>query len=105
MDKLRKGDIVEVITGSEAGKQGKILNFTKNKTYVVVENVNKRKKHAKRTQNQNGGILDINLPVHISNVLYFCEHCKKKTKVKIDILKDGKKVRVCKKCDREITTK
>ena len=102
MEKFKKGDLVEVICGKETGKKGNILKVEKEKGFVFVENLNKGKKNAKKTQKQAGGIIDINLPINISNVMHFCEACKAKAKIKINISKDGVKIRECKKCGKLI---
>lgn len=101
MQKFRKDDLVEVIAGSEKGKQGKILAITKLTHKVVVENVKKAKKHVKRTQDKVGGIMDINLPLDVSNVQLVCKKCNAKAKVSVGLV-DSKKVRQCKKCKEVI---
>ena len=101
MQKFRKDDLVEVIAGSEKGKQGKILSITKLTHKVIVENVKKAKKHVRRTQDKVGGIMDINLPVDVSNVQLVCKKCNAKAKVSVGLV-DSKKVRQCKKCKEVI---
>ena len=101
MQKFRKDDLVEVIAGSEKGKQGKILSITKLTHKVIVENVKKAKKQVRRTQDKVGGIMDINLPVDVSNVQLVCKKCNAKAKVSVGLV-DSKKVRQCKKCKEVI---
>lgn len=106
MQRFKKGDLVQVIAGKETGKQSKITKIGRKKGDVVyLENLNKGKRHTKRSQTQNGGIVDIFLPIAISNVALVCEHCKSKVKIKVSILDNGKKVRECKKCNRSLDNK
>lgn len=101
--KIKKGDTVIVITGDDKGKQGKVLNVDYKTARVTVEGVNIVKKTLRRTQsNPQGGIIEIEAPIHISNVMIVCPNCNKQTRVKYKILENGKKVRVCKKCNNYI---
>lgn len=96
---LRKNDLVEVITGEESGRQGKILRITKDKKRVVVDRINFVKRHKKMTkQGKPGGIVDIPAPIAISNVALVCPKCGKTTKVRRERHEDRRK-RVCKLCD------
>ncbi|MCX8014780.1 MAG: 50S ribosomal protein L24 [candidate division WOR-3 bacterium] len=101
--KLKKGDLVEVITGDEKGKRGKILEIikdkTKNQIRAVVEGVNLAKKH-KRTHRADrpGGIIDLPNPIDISNLALVCPKCAKITKIKREII-EGKRTRICKLCN------
>ncbi|MFA5879391.1 MAG: 50S ribosomal protein L24 [Candidatus Margulisiibacteriota bacterium] len=102
MQKFKKDDLVEVISGSEKGKKGKILEILKVKGTVRVEGVKKGKKHVKRTQEKAGGIIELNLPIHGSNIQLVCKKCNAKAKIAYVLLKDNKKVRQCKKCKEVI---
>ena len=95
--KLRKDDEVEVISGKNRGKRGKILSVDRDNGRLVVEGVNMVKKAKRRkTKQERGGIVEFEAPIHISNVNIVCKKCGK-TKVAYKI--DGeKKVRVCRKC-------
>ena len=96
---VRKGDIVVVITGKDAGKKGKILEAQPKKNRVVVEGVNIVKRHMKPTRAEpQGGIIEKPAPIHVSNVMLFCSKCNRPVRVGKKILPDGKKERVCKKC-------
>lgn len=103
MQKLKVNDEVIVITGKDKGKKGKILKFLKSNNKVLVEGINMVKKHVKPNPsiNEPGGIKDIEKPIHISNVAIFNSVTKKKDKVVIKLLKDGKNVR-CYKSDGEV---
>lgn len=96
--KLKKGDTVKVISGKEKGKTGKIQAVLVDKGRVVVEKVNLIKKHQKPDGKGKGGIIEKEGPIHISNVMYLCSKCGVGVRVKYKMLEDGKKVRVCAKC-------
>jgi len=96
--KLKKGDTVKVISGKEKGKTGKIQTVLVDKGRVVVEKVNLIKKHQKPDGKGKGGIVEKEGPIHISNVMYLCSKCGVGVRVKYKMLEDGKKVRVCAKC-------
>ncbi|HHW44549.1 MAG TPA: 50S ribosomal protein L24 [Desulfotomaculum sp.] len=100
---VRKGDTVLVITGKDAGKRGKILSCLPEKGRVIVEGVNKVKRHTRPTQrNPRGGIMEMEAPIHASNVMLFCSKCNSPTRVAKKFLDDGRKVRVCRKCGEEL---
>ncbi len=91
--KLRKGDTVVVLTGKFKGKQGEVMVVLPKDDKVVVSGVNTAQRHSKpRRANQPGGIVDRDMPIHISNVALV--HKGKPTKVGYRVEKDGKKVRV-----------
>ncbi|MBF7083498.1 50S ribosomal protein L24 [Desulfallas sp. Bu1-1] len=96
---VRKGDTVLVIRGKSAGKKGKVLEVQPDKSRVIVEGVNKVKRHTRPTQkNPQGGIMEREAPIHSSNVMLYCTKCNKPTRVAKKFLEDGKKVRQCKHC-------
>ena len=101
--KIKKNDIVVVITGdykSRGGEltKGKVLKVDRKRGRVVVEGVNYVRKAIRPSQrNPKGGIIETEGSIHISNVMLFCPKCSKGVKVKFEV-KDGRKVRVCKKC-------
>lgn len=95
---VKKGDKVVVVTGSDAGKIGKILTSLPKQGRVIIEGVNMQTKHKKATnQMQQAGILHQEGTINASNVMLYCDKCKSgvRTEVKIE---NGKKVRACKKC-------
>lgn len=99
---VKKDDMVQVISGKDAGKKGKILSVDTTKGRVVVEGANKMKKHLKPTKtNPQGGILEKEAPIASSNVLLYCNKCKAPVRAGHKFLADGKKVRVCKKCGEQ----
>jgi len=96
---LKKNDLVIVIAGKEKGKSGRILKVFPRKNRALIEKVNFIKKHTRPSgQTRQGGIVEREAPIHVSNVMVICEKCNLPIRVGKKILDDGKKVRVCKKC-------
>ena len=97
MEKIRKGDEIVVITGKDKGKRGTVLRRVDDE-HVLVEGVNRAKKHVKPNpmKGQAGGIVDKDMPIHLSNVALFNPATKKADRVGIKALEDGRKVRVFK---------
>ena len=100
--KLKKGDEIIVLAGKDKGKTGKIVRVIPNKRKVVVLDVNKYKKHQKPGNNEPGGIIEKDMPLHISNVAFYDSFSKKGTRIGYSLNKDGKKVRINKKSGKEI---
>ncbi len=97
--KIKKDDIVVVIAGKDKGKRGRVLRVFRDKGKVLVEGVNKAKKHVRRISEElPGGIVEVEMPMDISNVMLYCEECKRGVRVGFRINPDGSKVRVCKIC-------
>ena len=100
---IKKGDKVKVLSGKDKGKEGVVLRALPQKERVVVEKVNMIKKAMRPTQqNPQGGITTIEAPIHVSNVMLVCPACKQATRVSKRVNDEGKKVRVCKKCGKDI---
>ncbi|MGA1844662.1 MAG: 50S ribosomal protein L24 [bacterium] len=98
-NKIRKDDTVYVITGKDKGKTGKVLRVLPKKGRVVVENINFIYKHMRPSQQlQQGGVIQREGPIEITNLMPVCNKCSKPTRVGFIVLEDGRKVRVCKKC-------
>jgi len=95
---IKKNDTVRVVAGREKGKTGKVLGVTKEKNRVLIEKVNLMKKHQKPDAKGKGGIVEKEAPLHVSNVMLVCSKCNTGVRVGHKVLEDGKKVRVCKKC-------
>ncbi len=99
---IKKNDLVTVITGKEKGKSGKVLKVLTKTSRVLVEKLNRVKRHQKPTQtNPQGGITEKELGIHISNVMLVCQKCNKPVKVSFKEI-SGKKTRVCRKCGETI---
>jgi large subunit ribosomal protein L24 len=102
---LRRNDQVEVTTGKDKGRVGKILKVA-SEDRVIVEKVNMIKRHTKPSMaNQQGGIIEKEAPIHISNVMLICPKCSKTARIGKKVLEDGSKVRVCKKCGESVDAK
>ncbi|MBD42170.1 MAG: 50S ribosomal protein L24 [Alphaproteobacteria bacterium MarineAlpha5_Bin12] len=100
--KLKKGDEVIVLAGKNKGKTGKIVNVIPKKNKIIVSGVNIAKKHMKPNNDQAGGIVDKEMPIQISNVAYYDKETKKGVKIGYSFLKDGSKVRINKKNNKEL---
>jgi large subunit ribosomal protein L24 len=97
MQKIRKGDDVIVTTGKDKGKRGTVLRCVDDR-HLLVEGVNRAKKHQKPNpmKGQTGGIVDINMPIDISNIALFNPQTQKADRVGFKTLEDGRKVRIFK---------
>lgn len=96
---VKKGDTVMVIKGKDAGKKGKVLKTLPDQKRVIVEGINRVRKHQRPTRAlPQGGILRIELPLDASNVLFLCNKCSRPTRLGHKILGSGEKVRFCKRC-------
>jgi large subunit ribosomal protein L24 len=96
---VKSGDIVVVIAGKDKGKKGKVLKAFPKENRVIVESINMLTKHKKAQGPKSpGGIIKFEGTINASNVMHFCEKDKAGVRVGYNILADGKKVRVCKKC-------
>lgn len=104
MQRIKKGDTVEVISGDERGARGTVHQLLPRGDCVIVSGINLVKKHQRptgqvRTQT---GIIEREAPLRLSGVALVCRHCNQSTRVGFQILPDGHKVRVCKKCGEVI---
>ena len=97
---VKKDDLVMIIAGKDKGKRGKVLRVMPDKGRVLVENLNLIKRHTRpsRTSNE-GGIIEKEAPIALSNVQLLCHGCKKPSRTGIRVLEDGSKSRFCKKCN------
>jgi large subunit ribosomal protein L24 len=106
MQKIRKGDTVEIIAGKDIGERGEVLRVIPKKHRLVVENINMARKHQRERpgpggQNLPAQILDFPAPMDWSNVMLVCPSCDQRTRVGFR-MEDGSKERYCKKCDATI---
>jgi large subunit ribosomal protein L24 len=100
---IKKGDTVQVITGKDVGKKGKVLSIEVDKSRAIVEGINIMKKHTKPTRtNPQGGIMEREAPIHSSNLMIYCSKCKEPVRIQKKILGDGQKVRVCNQCGEDL---
>ena len=95
---VKSGDTVSVITGKDRNKTGKVLKIDTRKNGAIVEGLNVVKRHTRARNNQPGSLVEKEALIQISNIMLYCEKCKKPVRAKSSLLEDGKKVRVCKKC-------
>lgn len=100
MEKIKKEDMVLVIGGDDRGKKGRVLKVFPGKDRVIVEGVNMVRKHTRPTQKMpQGGIMEVEAPIHVSNIKLIAPKSNVPTRVGFRVLKDGSKVRYCKHPD------
>lgn len=99
MNKIKKNDVVYILSGKDAGKSGKIFRIYPGKGRALVEGINYVKKHMRKTKaDQQGGVVQKESPIHLSNIALFCKTCNKPSRVGINVLADGTRSRYCKRC-------
>ena len=98
---IRKNDNVLVITGKDRGKRGRVLKVNPDKNRLIIEGVNMIKRHTKPNPQRQikGGVVEREASLHASNVQLVCPECGKPTRLGRKILGDGRKVRICRKCE------
>ena len=100
---IKKDDKVKVISGKDKGKIGKVLSLKNKNSRIIIENINMMKKHARASaKHRQGGIIESESPIHWSNVMLMCSKCVTPVRIKMKRLDDGKKIRVCSKCNEII---
>lgn len=102
---LKKGDTVAIITGKDKNKTGKVIQLVAKKNAVLVEGLNLVKRHLKARNNESGGIVEKEAPVHVSNVMLYCSKCAKPVRAKRLQLENGDKQRNCVKCGSSLENK
>lgn len=103
MQKIKRQDTVVVIKGKDKGKSGKVLNIFGETSCAIVEGINLAKKHMrKKSQDAQGGIVNVEQPIEVANLMLFCKRCNRGVRAGFSILKDGTKVRACKVCKEAI---
>jgi len=101
--KIRKNDNVLVIVGKDKGKTGKVRFAYPKEERVIVEGINFVKKHSRaRGAARQAGIIHLEVPVDVSNVMLLCNKCNRPTRIGFRFLEDGRKVRVCRRCSEVI---
>ena len=99
MNKIKKNDNVVVLAGRDRGKTGRVFRVYPAKERALVEGINYVKKHARKTQESpQGGIVQKESSIHLSNLALFCKTCNKRARIGIHELADGTKSRFCKRC-------
>ena len=100
--KIRKDDTILVIAGKDKGKRGKVRSAYPKDERLLVEGINFIKRHTRaRGQARQAGIIELEAPIHVSNVMLLCNRCNRPTRVGFRSLGDGSKVRICRSC-REV---
>ena len=100
---IRKNDSVIVIGGKERGKTGKVLRVVPDKDTVIIERLNIVKRHTKpRGPQQPGGIVEKEAAIHASNIMILCDKCNAPVRVGHKTLADGKKIRICRRCNEAL---
>ena len=96
---IKKNDTVIVLTGTEKGKKGRVIDVRPKRDRIIVEGVNIIKKHMKpNNKYKQGGIIEKEAPIHRSNLMLVCPKCNKPARTGHSILENGKKIRRCNKC-------
>jgi large subunit ribosomal protein L24 len=105
MRTIKKDDKVKVILGKEKGRTGKVIKVFENDT-AMVERLNMVKRHTRPggSVGQQGGIIEKEAPLRLSNLMLVCPKCSKPTRAGVRVLDEGHRVRFCKKCDEQIDT-
>ena len=102
---IKKDDKVKVMAGKDKGKIGKVLKVDRKKGHLLIEKINMVKRHTRATaKNRQGGIVEGEAPIRLSNVMIMCNKCMHPSRVKMQRLEDGKKIRHCVKCGEAIDT-
>jgi large subunit ribosomal protein L24 len=103
MRKLRKGDTVQVIKGKDTGKKGRVITIFTEEGRALVEGVNMLKKHKRKSrQDQQGGIVSIEVPIALANIMFLCKHCNRPSRLGVAVAKDGTRSRFCKACKEAV---
>ena len=98
--KIKKGDTVQIISGKDKGKKGKVIRSLVKEDKIVVEGLNVVTKHVRpKKSGEKGQRIKMSTPLHVSKVMLICPHCKKKIRVGYKILTDNRKKRICRKCN------
>jgi large subunit ribosomal protein L24 len=101
--KIRKNDTVLIIVGKDRGKKGKVRRALPKEKKVIVEGLNMIKRHSRaKGQARQAGIIELEAPMDVSNVMFICGKCNRPTRVGFRFLSDGRKARICRACDEVI---
>jgi large subunit ribosomal protein L24 len=103
MDRIKKNDTVMIMKGRDRGKTGRTMKVIPKEDRAIVEGRNLVKKHARKTQqNPQGGIIQIESSISLSNLMPVCPKCNRPARIGFSVQKDGNKVRVCRECKEEL---
>ena len=99
MLRIRRGDTVQVIKGRDIDKKGRVIKIFYGRGRALVEGIHLVKKHLRRTrQDQQGGIVSIESPISLANLMFVCKHCNRSVRIGFMVNKDGTKDRFCRSC-------
>lgn len=102
-ERIRKGDQVQVVAGKDKGRRGTVLRVLPRDGRVVVEGVNKQKRHQKASRTvMQAGIITREGPVHLSNVMLYCSHCQKAVRTGTRVTDGGVHERICRSCGNPV---
>jgi len=103
-NRIKKNDQVVMLSGRDKGKRGRVISVDPEKAKALVDNVNFVKRHTKANPQKNikGGILEREAPVSLSQLMLVCKECQQPTRLAFKKLEDGRKTRVCKKCNAQL---
>jgi large subunit ribosomal protein L24 len=103
MFKIKKGDTVQILKGKDRGKKGKVLEVLSEENRCLIQGLNMVKAFRRKTQqDQQGGVVSMEAPINISNVMLVCKSCNRPSRTGFTVLKDGTKTRICKACKEPI---
>jgi len=103
MNKIKKNDNVQVLSGKDRGKQGQVRRVMPKEDRAIVTGLNMVKRHRRpRSTNESGGIIEMEAPLYLAKLAVVCPNCGRPARLGIHIHQDGKKVRYCKKCKEDI---
>jgi len=103
VNKIKKNDTVFVLSGKDRGKTGKVFRVMGTDGKALVEGINYVKRHTRKSkQDQQGGVVQKEAPINLSNIALYCKSCNKPARIGINVLADGSKSRFCKKCKEVI---
>ena len=101
--KIKKGDQVLIITGKDRLRKAKVIKVLPSQGRLVIEGINIVKRHQRpKSQGANGQVVEIPMSMDVSNVKLICPQCSQATRVGVKVVDSGRKVRICKKCQKEI---
>ena len=101
--KIKRGDQIEVLAGKDIGRRGEVMEVSPKGDRVIVDGINVAKRHQRATRaTMQGGIIDKDMPIHISNVAIVCDACGRPTRIGYRFEPDGTKVRICRSCGADL---
>ncbi|MBT9174389.1 MAG: 50S ribosomal protein L24 [candidate division WS2 bacterium] len=103
--RIKKDDLVIVLSGKDKGKKGKVLRVIPDEDKIVVQNISMVKRHTRQSKKSKGGIVSQENPIFAGKVMIYCPNCKEPVRIKAKILSNKEKSRVCARCGEELDKK